>query len=250
MNATDKKFREDLEGYEVKPSEAVWERIEEALPEREDEKAAVLWYRWAAAAAIVLMFTLGWMSREWTNEPAQGQFAAKPTEELEEAKSASTESGNDSVENREDSADSVENSAEGQGGFTAPRTDAESESRANAKAKANSLRRSEKLISLPRASVNLASLEYPAERQQVVDKRKKIKIDLEFTQPDHRQLMAQADPPKKSITEYAGEQWEALNSLKFGKLEDPRGKVALPKISKSKVEGALGKIFNRNKQAQ
>lgn len=248
MNATDKKFREDLEGYEVKPSDSVWERIEGSLPEREEAKTPVLWYRWAAAAAIVLMFGLGWMSREWTAEPANEQIAAKPTEELEEAKSASTESGGDSVEDRVDSAESEGNSADGRGNVVPATGSNGAEDKANAKVKANSLRQSEEVISLPRASVNLAALEYPAERQPIADKRKKFNIELQFAQPNHRELMAQADPPKKSVTEYATEQWEALNGLQFKQLEDPRGKVELPKIDKKRVQGTLDKIFNRNKE--
>lgn len=249
MNATDKKFREDLEGYEVKPSDSVWERIEGSLPEREDAKAPVLWYRWAAAAAIVLMFGLGWMSREWTAEPVGDQIAAKPTEELEEARESVSSDSSDisgssgSSGSNGSSEISQENGTEGELATEEKTTDNtyETDNTDN-----TVVRDREKTISLPRASVNLAQLSHPAERQPIADKRKKFKIDLQFTEPDHRELIAQADPPKKSVTEYATQQWEALNGLRFKQLEDPRGKVELPKIDKKSVQGTLNKIFNRN----
>ena len=251
MNATDKKFREDLEGYEVKPSESVWERIEGSLPQREDAKAPVLWYRWAGAAAIVLVFGLGWMSREWTGTPANDQIAAKPTEELEEAKGS--EGGDSSGSS--DISDSSGISDEGDESASEENTSPVEKATYNTNETDNTsntvVRDSEEKISLPRASVNLASLSDPAERQQASDKRKKFKVELQFAQPDHRALIAQANPPKQSITEFASSQWEALNSLKLGQLENPRGKVALPRIDKNslpKIEkGALGKLFNRSK---
>lgn len=238
MNATDKKFREDLEGHEVKPSDAVWERVEAALPEQEEKKAVVLWYRWAAAAAILLIFGLGWMSRDWTgNAPVQDQIAAKPTEQLEEAQE------NESKNQGEEEKPGTEQQA------SEPLKDVLVPSEVGSplrKAEVQPQRVHEELILLPQAGVNLASVDFSVEQLKPIDKRAKYKIDLQFTSPPSEELIASAEPAKKSITEYANDQWEALSGLKFKDLEDPRGKVSLPKIDREKL--TLDNLFNRNKQ--
>ncbi|QTN38336.1 anti-sigma factor [Cryomorphaceae bacterium] len=237
MNATDQKFREGLEGHEVKPSDAVWERVEAGLPATEEKKAVVLWYRWAAAAAILLMFGLGWMSRDWSGEvPAQEQIAAKPTEELEEAKKGeATESTTE--ETQAETTPVEEGSSE---------TTVEPVIPTTPKVVNSPTRAREQVISLPKATVNLASLDVQTIEDQPVDARKKFKIDLEFTAPPSKELIASAEPQKKSITEFVDDQWEALSGLKFKDLENPKGKVELPKIDRNAL--SLDNLFNRNKQ--
>ncbi len=227
MNATDKKYREQLEHFEMKPSDRVWEQIEEALPEAEEERK-VVWIYWAAAASIVLMFSLGWMSRDLAID---GQIQ----EQVAQTESSESETSD---------SDAVDSDEEKDGSTTSEEdktliTDEQEKIGESPKALFTSAR-NEKGVTLgsPRSITQLNTTEI---NQEVIDKRKKIKIDIEFKQSSSKTLMANADDPKMSVGDYAQKQWAALNTLNVKKLENPKGKVELPKIDTEPIKNLFNK---------
>jgi len=61
----DRMFREKLEDHQVKPSQLAWERLENQLPEKEKSNTKIYW--WAAAAVLLILFSVGtsyWSSDE------------------------------------------------------------------------------------------------------------------------------------------------------------------------------------------
>ena len=227
MNATDKKYREQLEHFEMKPSDRVWEQIEEALPEEEEERK-VIWIYWAAAASIVLMFSLGWMSRDLAIEgQIQEQVAQTKTTDSE----ASDSDADASDEEKEHSTTSEEDET-----LT---TDEQEKIGESPKALFASARNEKGVIlGSPRSVAQLNTTEI---NQEVIDKRKKIKIDIEFKQSSSKTHMANADDPKMSVGDYAQKQWAALNTLNVKKLENPKGKVELPKIDTEPIKNLFNK---------
>lgn len=60
----DRMFREKLEDHQVKPSQLAWERLENQLPEKDKSNTKIYW--WAAAAVLLILFSVG--TRFWSND--------------------------------------------------------------------------------------------------------------------------------------------------------------------------------------
>lgn len=224
MNATDKKYRDKLENFEMKPSDRVWEQIESALPEEEEEKGKVVWFYWAAAASIVLMFSLGWMSRDMVEiTPNQEQLAEKETKSnTEETSSNETESTSISPEKSEE------------------KTQEKAIQKSQAPTPVYASMYNEKTVPVQKTNT-IALIDTKPVDQKVLDTRRKIKVNIEFNQPDEKTLMASADNPKMSVGDYAQKQWAAINTLNVKKLQTPKGNVAMPKIDAEPIKNFLNK---------